>query len=212
MSSHSSASKEPHLVLASASPRRKELLQSVGLNFIVRPSNVDESSKESDPRKLVLELSLAKARDVAAKIGSAPETNSAQRILVLGSDTIVVLDDKILGKPSSSDNAYEMLMQLSGRPHQVYTGVAIVEVPGGKEEAIYQSSSVIFRKLDPDEARFYANSEEPMDKAGAYALQGTAAAFVDKVDGCFSNIIGLPLPETVKLLRKFGMRVMGVDR
>jgi septum formation protein len=199
---------EPHLVLASGSPRRRELLQSVGIKFTVTPSSVDETSAEKDPRKLVIDLSLEKARDVAARINANPE----ERTLVLGSDTIVVLDDQILGKPASSDNAYEMLMQLSGRAHQVYTGVSIVELPGGREESICQCSSVFFRELDPAEALYYANSEEPMDKAGAYALQGTAAAFVEKVDGCYSNIIGLPLPATVKLLRKFGMKVMGVAR
>lgn len=200
------ASMQPHLVLASGSPRRKELLQSIGLNFSVIASNIDESLAERDPRKFVIELSLAKARDVASKI----QADLKERTLVLGSDTIVVLDQQILGKPDTSEHAYEMLMQLSGKAHQVYTGVSVVDLPDGEEASICQSSSVIFRKLDPQEARFYANSEEPMDKAGAYALQGTAAAFVDKVDGCYSNIIGLPLPETVKLLRKFGMNVMGV--
>ena len=195
----------PRVVLASGSPRRLELLQNLGLQFTVQSSDVDEYTAEQDPAAVVVLLSLAKARAVADKL----KQSSAEPALVLGADTIVVLGAEILGKPTSTQNAYEMLMSLSGKEHKVYTGVSIVEVPGGVEESIFQASSVFFRKLSAEEARFYAESGEPMDKAGAYALQGIASAFVEKVDGCYSNIIGLPVPATVRLLRRHGVRVMG---
>lgn len=201
------AGSPPYLVLASGSPRRQEFLLNLGLEFEVIASHIDESTDKTDPAEIVCWLSLSKAREVAGRIKS----EFKERTLVLGSDTIVVLDKQILGKPESTEQAYEMLMSLSGKEHQVFTGVSIVEIPDEKEESIYRASSVFFRSLRPQEARYYAESGEPMDKAGAYALQGMAAAFVEKIEGCYSNIIGLPVPDTVQLLRRHGMTVMGTS-
>jgi len=198
---------EKNLVLASGSPRRKELLAGLGLDFKIVPSTVDETSEIKDPVQLVRHLSYEKAKDVAERIGTHGS-------FVIGADTIVVLGRKILGKPSSHDDAYEMLMQLSGRTHSVFTGVTLVEIYPStlKSESIYRESKVHFRRLHASEARYYADSDEPMDKAGAYALQGVAAAFIDHIEGCYSNIIGLPVSDTALLLRKHGITVMGLGK
>jgi septum formation protein len=198
--------KSPELILASASPRRQELLHSLGLEFTVEASHIDETTGLTHPPEIVMQLSLAKAKEVAARLSPEP---AARRRLVLAADTIVVLGQLVLGKPQSSQEAFDMLMLLSGREHQVYTGVSLVEMPGGAGRSIYQVSSVFFRKLERREAEFYAAGDEPADKAGAYALQGTAAAFVERVAGCYTNVIGLPLSDTVLLLREFGMEVLG---
>lgn len=204
------AGKSRKLVLASGSPRRRELLAGLGLEFIIMPSSVDEESELKDPVELVNFLSLAKAKDIAAKL--AKQKENTEPTFVLGADTIVVLGAKILGKPASHDEAYEMLMQLSNNTHSVFTGVCLLDAASGDYESIYRESKVSFRRLNELEARFYADSEEPMDKAGAYALQGVAAAFVDKIDGSYSNIIGLPVSDTALLLRKHGISVMGTER
>ncbi|MBX9689353.1 MAG: Maf family protein [Candidatus Obscuribacterales bacterium] len=197
--------RQPRLILASASPRRLQFLKNLGLDFTVIPSHIEEFSEKSEAADIVEDLALMKARDVASKLDK--NNNS----IVLAADTIVVRDQDLLGKPRSKEEAYEMLMSLSGRAHQVYTGVAIVRVKDNFCKSLSRVSSVYFRKLLDTEARCYANSEEPSDKAGAYALQGTAAAFVERVEGCYTNIIGLPVSDTVLLLREFGMTVLGCD-
>jgi septum formation protein len=194
------------LILASGSPRRQELLANLGLSFRVLPSNIDESTSLTDPLEIVSWLSLSKAQEVASRLEQSSEGG---RRLILGADTIVVLGKHILGKPQDSEEAYSMLMLLSGQEHRVFTGVTVLELPSGRTRSISLSSSIFFRKLDEQEARFYAGSGEPMDKAGAYALQGAASAFIDRVEGCYTNVIGLPVSATVQLLREFGMQVMG---
>lgn len=184
-------------------------MQNMGVEFTVHKSDFDEITDKTDPVEIVKFLSISKATEVASKLSADPKYDKSIKTLVLGADTIVVLDQEILNKPATRDEAYEMLMRLSGRAHKVYTGVSLVEIPGGASKSIYQVSSVIFRKIQPDEARYYAGTDEPMDKAGAYALQGIAAAFVERVEGCYTNIIGLPVPDTVRLLRQHGMKVLG---
>ncbi len=196
----------PELILASASPRRQELLKNLGVEFSVLASNIDETTNLRDPAQIVTWLSLAKAKEVASRLSLA---HKKKRTLVLAAYTIVVLDTLVLGKPQSRKEAFEMLMLLSGREHKVYTGVSLVEMPGAACCSIYQVSSIFFRKLEPSEAQYYVASDEPMDKAGAYALQGAAAAFVERMEGCYSNVIGLPVSATVLLLREFGMTVLG---
>ncbi len=204
-----SDSNAPKLILASGSPRRLDLLQNLGVKFEVVKSDLDESTDKTDPIDIVKFLSLAKAREVASKLSADPKFKKSERTLVLGADTIVVLDQDVLGKPESRKAAFDMLMRLSGKEHKVYTGVSLVEIPGGACKSIYQVSSVSFRVIQPSEAHYYANTDEPMDKAGSYALQGIAAAFVERINGCYTNIIGLPIPDTVRLLRQHGMHVMG---
>lgn len=169
-------------------------------------SNIDETSNKADPAELVRELALSKASEIAAKIS---KNKMSRRTLVLGADTVVVLASQVLGKPSSEEEAFQMLMMLSDRVHHVYTGVSIVELPGNVSKCIHQVTAVHFRALLQEEARAYAKSGEPMDKAGAYAVQGAASAFINAIEGCYSNVIGLPVSDTVQLLRAYGMKVLG---
>lgn len=171
--------------LASQSPRRRSLLQLIGLQFEVIPSHVDEEScTEQDPVRHVLQLSLAKAAEVARRIDSG---------LVVGADTIVVLDGEILGKPVDEREAVAMLQRLSGRTHEVYTGFAIVCKPEGLEVTGYEKTSVHFRELQAWEIESYVATGSPMDKAGAYGIQDQSALFADRIEGCFYNVVGFPL-------------------
>lgn len=199
----------PRLVLASGSPRRRELLGKLGLQFEVIVSDLDESIASTDPAFIVKDLASAKALAVAESIKGAAD-NGSSKSLVLGADTIVVLDDDILGKPQDRAEAVQMLTKLSGRLHQVFTGVSLVELPSGKVSTIYTVTDVHFREMDAREIEAYVDTGEPMDKAGAYALQGIASLFVCKIDGCYTNVIGLPIPDTVQLLRQHGLEVMGM--
>lgn len=194
------------LVLASQSPRRMELLKFLGLQFDIIPSTIDEKSDLKDPAEFVRTLAVEKATDVIAQLKS----KQAGRSLVLGADTIVVLNNEILGKPTSREDAYQMLMRMSGRCHRVFTGVTLIDTHSGAIETRHETSNVYFRSLDPTEVRCYVKTNEPMDKAGSYALQGTASAFVEKIEGCYTNIIGLPIPLTVKMLRAVGYPVLGL--
>lgn len=196
------------LILASQSPRRIDMLRSLGLSFETVPSQIDESTEIKDPAEVVHFLAEAKAQAVAAQIKDR-EPNGAHS-LVLGADTIVVLGNEILGKPANREHAYQMLMRMSGRHHRVFTAVCLIDVYGAQTTTKHEVSSVYFRSLDPAEVRCYVKTEEPMDKAGAYALQGTAGAFVDKIEGCYTNIIGLPMPLTVSMLRQAGLKVLGM--
>jgi septum formation protein len=194
------------LVLASQSPRRIEMLKLLGVTFDTMPSEIDETTELTDAPELVEFLAQAKAQHIANQLA----LHDGGDTLVLGADTVVVLGNDILGKPTTREHAYQMLMRMSGRHHRVLTGVCVLSLRTGESLVKHEVSSVFFRSLDPAEVRTYAKTEEPMDKAGAYALQGAASAFVDKVDGCYSNIIGLPMPLTVKMLRQSGLKVLGM--
>jgi septum formation protein len=194
------------LVLASQSPRRIEMLKLLGITFDAIPSDIDETTDLTEGPAVVEYLAHAKAKHIADQL--TLQANS--EMLVLGADTVVLLGNDILGKPTTREHAYQMLMRMSGRHHRVVTGVCVMNLKSGESVVKHEVSSVYFRSLDPAEVRTYAKTEEPMDKAGAYALQGAAAAFVDRVDGCYSNIIGLPMPLTVKMLRQAGLKVLGM--
>jgi len=188
------------IVLASGSPRRFELLRQIGVNFEVEPSNVDEVRLEAEhPVTLAERLALAKARDVAARHSDA---------LVVGADTIVVLGERVLGKPRDKADACEMLRDLSGRQHVVITGVALVHAPSGRERVEYEQSAVWIRPLTPDQIARYVATGEPMDKAGAYAVQGLASALVERLEGCYFNVMGLPIARLVRMLEGFGVEVL----
>lgn len=182
--------------LASQSPRRRELLQQIGVNFSTLPVDVDEQPLKSEsPAAFVERLALEKAR---AGLGLASDESP-----VLGADTAVVLGDRILGKPADRADALAMLAALAGNTHRVLTGVALVD---RRREAVrVNETRVSFRPLSMDECEAYWATGEPKDKAGAYAIQGVAALFVTRIEGSYSGVVGLPLYETGELLREFGL-------
>lgn len=186
----------PRLVLASSSPRRRELLAELGLPFEVRPSDADETPRPGEgPEALVLRLARAKA----ARVARPGE-------LVLGADTVVAIDGEILGKPIDGADATRMLRALSGRPHEVWTGVALHRTTGTTASeptalAYARRTLVTFRELSESELTAYVASGEPRDRAGAYAIQGGAAGFVERMEGDWDNVVGLPLAAVRDLLR-----------
>jgi septum formation protein len=191
------------LILASASPRREELLGLLALPFEVIPSEVDEAAlvrelgEQPLPAEMARRLAELKAADVAARHPDA---------LVLGADTLVVLGDAILGKPVSPDDARRMLALLSGRTHQVITGIAL---RGALSFSDAVSTDVTFRELTSREIDAYVATGEPMDKAGAYALQGRAAVLIEGIHGDYTNVVGLPVPRLAILLRRHGIPILG---
>lgn len=183
----------PVIVLASASPRRSELLRQIGIDHVVRPVEVDESVRPGEaPAAYVLRLADAKARALRAQLATA------ERRPILAADTTVALEGAILGKPRDADDARAMLERLSGRTHQVHTAVAVLH--GGVLDARVSTSDVSLRPLSPEEIDWYCRTDEPLDKAGAYAVQGLAAVFVRHLSGSYSGVVGLPLLETWELL------------
>jgi septum formation protein len=183
------------LILASSSPRRAKLLQDAGLDFIVEPSHVDENVVEDEklkPHELVLELAKMKSLSVAAKYPND---------IVIGADTIVVYEDEVLGKPKDEEDAYRMLKKLSGERHVVYTAVALTR---GEQMVSFVSETEVSMKVLSDlEIRNYIDTKEPMDKAGAYGIQGEGGNLVDHYKGDFFTIVGLPLKELMENLKKF---------
>jgi len=187
---------QPQLHLASSSPRRQEILKALRLDFSVEAVEVDESPlAEESPEQLVLRLAIAKAS--AAKVDASR--------LVIGSDTVVVLDDEVLCKPRDRDEAVAMLLRLSGRRHSVLTGVAL-RGPRGVQTALSRTD-VDFREISRDEALAYWQSGEPCDKAGAYGIQGLGGVFVEAIEGSYSGVVGLPVYETSQLLQDAGIDV-----
>lgn len=183
------------LTLASTSPRRREILATLGIEFKVIPVATDESPLDGEaPREMVLRLAIAKAEA------------AAQGNLILAADTVVVLGDRMLGKPCDSDDAIEMLLALGGRSHQVMTGVALKTHTGTR--AVLSTTDVQFREIGRDEAERYWQSGEPCDKAGAYGIQGLGGMFVTAIAGSYSGVMGLPVFETVELLKAAGIDVL----
>jgi septum formation protein len=188
------------IILASASPRRKEILQKTGIPFIV-----DESAYEEDndsglaPAELAVSHSLGKAMDIAPKYTDA---------IIISADTIVVLGKKIFGKPKNKIEAAAMLSSLSGKAHTVITGFTILDTATCKRFSRAVESRVYFRKLSSEEIAAYIRSKEPMDKAGAYGVQGLGAAIVRRIEGDFFNVMGLPLCELVIALKKFCVKIL----
>ncbi len=181
-------------ILASASPRRREMLRSVGLNFKIIPAHVNEAYLEGEsPRQHVKRLSLEKALTVARK---HPDT------WVLGADTIVVIDGVILGKPVNRAQAKKMLQKLSGQEHRVFTGFTITRMESKNRVTGVVQSRVKFKNISPDEMSWYIDCDEPYDKAGGYAIQGKGAYFIQAIRGSYTNVIGLPLCEVLETLKK----------
>jgi septum formation protein len=183
------------LVLASASPRRRGLLESAGFAFDVDAADVDEARHDDEPpTRYVVRLARSKAERVAARHHDRP---------VLGADTVVVIADRVLGKPKDVDEARQMLERLSGQVHQVVTGVALVA--HGQTFAELDQTSVWMTDLRPEDIDWYLRSGEPMDKAGAYAIQGLASRFIPRILGSYTNVVGLPMAAVQQLLRRAGL-------
>ena len=181
-------------VLGSSSPRRAELLRKAGISFeVVVPENINEEQISADPVSHVLELSRKKAENVAKKVRDS---------IILGADTIVVLDGEILGKPKDSDEAFKMLKKLSGMEHEVYTGISLVDKDKGRVLSGYQLTKVKFNQLKDKEIKDYIDTGESLDKAGAYGIQGMGNFLVEKIEGDLDNVIGLPLRKLEELLIK----------
>jgi septum formation protein len=186
------------LVLASASPRRRDLLSSAGILFTVIPGNAAENEIPGEtPEEHVIRLSSDKARDVALN-------NNVGGRWFLGSDTVVVRDEKILGKPAGPQEAFAMLKALSGRTHEVVSGYALFDREHGELKSGAVKTKVCFKKLIREEIEGYIATGEPFDKAGAYAIQGIGAFMVKKIEGSYTNVVGLPLCEVVELLEQAG--------
>ena len=192
------------LILASASSRRAEILRSAGLQFTVLSSAVDETPMPSEvPQDLVRRLALAKAELVAARaLGPA---------IVIAADTAVVLEGAILGKPRTSEDARQMLAKLSGRTHSVMTGVALIRLPDAERREFIETTQVHFASVSNEEIVKYLASGEPFDKAGAYAIQGLGGRFVPRIDGCYFNVVGLPLARLYHELSLLGWQEDGTS-
>ena len=182
------------LVLASQSPRRLQLLHQVGFTVEVIPSDIEENSKTTSPKKFTTDLAIKKAKNVAAK---------TENRIVIGADTVVVLDQEILGKPIDKIAARQMLQNLRGREHVVYSGIAIVDSDNIKIISDCESTVVSFRELTNNEIEIYVENDNPLDKAGAYGIQDRSALFVDRIEGCYYNVMGFPLTCFYLNLQKF---------
>jgi nucleoside triphosphate pyrophosphatase len=185
------------LILASSSPRRAQILRDAGLVFSIISSAVDETPIPGEaPGELVLRLANAKAELVAARsVGPA---------IVVAADTVVVLEGQILGKPRSTDDARHMLEKLSGRTHSVVTGVSLIRLPDVEQRAFVETTLVHFDRLSANEITRYLATDEPHDKAGAYAIQGRAGRYIPRIEGCYYNVVGLPLARLLSELHELG--------
>lgn len=195
------------IILGSASPRRRELLAQIGVGFEVRVSRKDEVYKSSVPEEIVKELSLAKAENVAEELAADPDGDMVRDTAVIGADTIVVLDDEILGKPEDEEDAVRMLTKLQGRAHFVYTGVSVLDFGADGEKNVINYSvgtKVYVNAMTEEEIRAYAATKDPLDKAGSYGIQGRFAAYIDRIDGDYYNVVGLPVSRVYRTLKEIG--------
>ena len=188
-----------HLILASNSPRRRELLQNAGFEFDVQPSEIEEIQLRGEtPEDFARRLAREKALDVASL--SSPGS------MVLGADTVVAINGEILGKPTGPSDASQMLHVLSGRTHRVMTGVCLVRAPESVLAWRHETTCVTFRTLSEEEIESYVQSGEPFDKAGGYAIQGLASRFDTRIEGCYFNVVGLPIPLVYEIVTSISGR------
>lgn len=188
------------IVLASKSPRRKDLLEMIGVKLQTDASNFDESrASKLNPEKYAMFLSRKKAETVAKKFSNA---------IIIGADTIVLLNNEIIGKPKDAHDAKKILQRLSGKMHIVITGLTVIDTVTNRKITTDEKSKVYFKKLTKREIENYVNSENLMDKAGAYAIQGKAALFIEKIEGDYFNVVGLPLFRLSELLKKVGLEIL----
>jgi septum formation protein len=188
------------IILASNSPRRKELLRQIGVAFTTEVADVDERSRPGEtPEVYALRVAVDKARAVKLRTRAG---------IIIAADTVVVLDDTMLGKPVDDHDAERMLTLLSGRMHRVITGLAVMDVRTGNIQTGQTSTRVWFRTLTQDQILSYVNTKEPLDKAGAYGIQGKGALLVDRIEGCYFNVVGLPLSCLGVMLTNYGIRLV----
>ncbi len=193
------------IVLASASPRRRELLLQIGVDFEVIPSKGEEVVSKTAPGEVVKELAFQKAKEVAKRIEELDT-------IVIGSDTIVTLGQEILGKPKDNDDAFRMLSLLQGNTHSVYTGVAVLKT-GYEEEPLlfYEQTKVTMYPMAEDEIKGYIATKDPMDKAGSYGIQGICARFIKEISGDYNNVVGLPVGRLYQECKKAGIELIYHD-
>ena len=184
------------LILASASPRRRDLLDQIGLNPEIEPSHVVERITSTKPDLVVMELSEQKATDIA-------DQHKGEAVVVIGADTVVAVDNQILGKPDSDSDAVRMLSLIQGRTHQVYTGVTLINCQTGVKTTFIEQTDVSLFPMTDAEIRAYAATGDPLDKAGAYGIQGVFAAHVKAIHGDYYNVVGLPVGRVYQELKVF---------
>ena len=202
------------IILASQSPRRKELLEQIGLEFEICPAKGEEIITKTIPEEVVMELSKQKAEEVAAMVSSYSETHkeitTPSDILVIGADTVVAYDGKILGKPKDEADAKAMLSMLSGNTHSVFTGVTLVLIDKtgrAGELVFYEKTDVKMHEMSELEIDRYIATGEPMDKAGSYGIQGKCAIYIEKIGGDYNNVVGLPIARIYQELKKIGIDI-----
>lgn len=190
------------IILASGSPRRRELLSGLGIKFEIMVDNSSEiAPKDASPEEVVMTLAKTKLQNVAKR---APED-----ALIIAADTVVALEKRILGKPKDENEAFEMLTELSGRRHSVYTGIAVGESKSDRIVCEFEKTDVYFKELENDEIKRYIATGEPMDKAGAYGIQNLGALFVEKIAGDYFNVVGLPICRLGRILNnEFGLKIV----
>lgn len=190
------------LILASASPRRAEVLRNAGFVFEVRPANVDETPLPQEPAEdYVCRVAKAKAHAVAEQARAAGE-----HAIVIAADTTVVAEGQILGKPADAQDARRMLRLFSGKTHEVLTALAVINIPAGKEALHVETTRVEFLKMPEEEIERYIQTGEPFDKAGAYGIQGIAGRYATRIEGCYFNVLGLPLSRLWTTLQALGWK------
>lgn len=191
------------VILGSASPRRRELLGQIGIEFEIKTSDAKECYTSTIPEEIVKELALVKAENVALEVGD----EKLKDLIIIGADTIVALDHDILGKPVDEQDAFDMISRLQGRDHQVFTGTALLVFDeNGKKSVVNHAveTKVYVNKMEEKEIRRYIESKEPMDKAGSYGIQGAFAAYIDRIEGDYYNVVGLPVSYIYQQLKKWG--------
>ena len=188
------------IILASGSPRRKELLEKIGLKFEVESSNYEEDIYPGlQPHDIAQKISLKKAEIVASK---------HKNVVIIAADTFIVFDGQILGKPSTANESRKMLQKLNGKSHSVITGFSVIDTAKNKTLSRSVETIVFLKKLTPSEIDTYVKSKEPLDKAGGYAIQGLGAVIVDRIEGDYLNVVGLPLSALTEALKEFGIHIL----
>lgn len=192
-----------NIILASNSPRRKEILNQLNLDFMVMPSSFEESSLDMEPKALVEHFAYMKAKDVYEQHSDIRKPDT----FILGSDTIVY-NGRIMGKPKDNEDAFQMLKELSGREHMVISGISVINAATGQSLTRNEITRVCFRSLSDREIWSYVESGEPKDKAGAYAIQGIGSLFVKEIKGCYFNVVGLPVQKFNEIMNEFGILLL----